>query len=362
MEEERPQTMTIALVVVGVIVAGLLLFAFLNRGSDNGSLTGRTWQLAAITGKTPAFQGVIPAAEQPLYTIAFSTDGTFVARADCNALSGTYALRRVDGITITAGPSTLVACPDGSYGSLFAHSLSTVTTWEVTGGELTLTTTDDGTGTFVDAATAPAVPTPTPTPSPSPTPSASPTPSPSPTPTPSPSPTPSPTPSPSPTATASASAGPTATPTATPTPAPTPTPTPKPTPAPTPSPTPAPTPPPGGDLVGTNWQLTAFTTRDPAASGDVPAAERFKYTASFAQGGSFSATADCNTLLGTWTATATGGLAIVPGASSIVLCGEGSYSDVYILALTNSASYAIANDVLTITLEDGGTLVYEPAN
>ena len=102
-------------------------------------------------------------------------------------------------------------------------------------------------------------------------------------------------------------------------------------------PTPAPTPPPGGDLVGTSWQLTSFTTRDPVSGGDVPAAERFKYTASFAQGGTFSATADCNTLVGTWTATATGGLAIVPGASSIVICGEGSYSDVYILAFTNSA-------------------------
>ncbi len=96
------------------------------------------------------------------------------------------------------------------------------------------------------------------------------------------------------------------------------------------------------------------------SAGDVPAAERFKYTASFAQGGTFSATADCNTLVGTWTATATGGLAIVPGASSIVICGEGSYSDVYILAFTNSASYVIANNVLTITLQDGGTLVYEP--
>ena len=98
------------------------------------------------------------------------------------------------------------------------------------------------------------------------------------------------------------------------------------------------------------------------SSGTVPAAERFKYTASFAQGGTFSATADCNTLVGTWTATATGGLAIAPGASSIVICGEGSYSDVYILAFTNSASYVIANNVLTITLKDGGTLVYEPAS
>ena len=34
--------------------------------------------------------------------------------------------------------------------------------------------------------------------------------------------------------------------------------------------------------------------------------------------------------------------------------------DLYVLALSNSASCALANDGLTITLKDGGTLVYEP--
>ena len=52
----------------------------------------------------------------------------------------------------------------------------------------------------------------------------------------------------------------------------------------------------------------------------------------------------------------------MPGPSGIVACGEESNGDLYILALTNSASYAIANNGLTVTLEDGGTLVYEPAS
>ena len=128
--QKRPQTTTIALIVIGAVIAGLLLFAFVTRRSDSGSLTGRTWQLASITGKTPAFQGVIPPAEQSLYTIAFATDGTFAARADCNAMAGTYTTDRRDGMTITPGPSTLVACPDGSYGGLFAHALGTVSTWD----------------------------------------------------------------------------------------------------------------------------------------------------------------------------------------------------------------------------------------
>jgi heat shock protein HslJ len=96
------------------------------------------------------------------------------------------------------------------------------------------------------------------------------------------------------------------------------------------------------------------------SGAEVPVAERSKYTVAFAAGGTFSATADCNTLTGQWVATATGGLTITPGASTIVPCAEGSYGDLYILALTNSASYALADRALTITLEDGGTLGYEP--
>jgi heat shock protein HslJ len=92
----------------------------------------------------------------------------------------------------------------------------------------------------------------------------------------------------------------------------------------------------------------------------VPAAERSKYTIAFAPAGIFSATADCNTVGGQWTATADGGLTIVPGPSTIVLCPEGSYGDLYVLAISNSASYVVANAALTVTLVDGGTLSYEP--
>ena len=53
--------------------------------------------------------------------------------------------------------------------------------------------------------------------------------------------------------------------------------------------------------------------------------------------------------------------AIVPDPASIIACPEGSYADLYILALTNSASYVVATDGLTITLNEGGKLVYEPS-
>ena len=270
--QKRPQAAIIAVIVIAVIIAGALLFAFLNRGSDSGSLTGRTWQLAAITGKTPAYQGVIPPAEQPLHTITFATDGTFAARADCNVIAGTYTLERGDGITITPGASTLVACPDGSYGTLFAHHLGEVTTWVISEDDLTLTTSDGGTGTFVDSATALAVPTATaslpPTLTPSASPSAEPTPSPSPTPTASPSPTAAPTATQAPTQTPTATPAPTETPTATPAPTETPTATPAPTETPTatPEPTAEPTDEPEPDS-GADPGTDAHPCPDRAAAG-----------------------------------------------------------------------------------------------
>src|SRR3954463_3713975 len=347
------------LALVGALIGGglLLMFLLLNRGSGASALAGPTWQLAAITGQAPAFQGVVPPEDQGRYTIAFGDDGTFAARADCNALTGTYETTGRDAVTIVPGPSTLVACPDGSYGSLFAHALAKVTTWAIDAGELTLTTSDGGTGTFV--AGSGAVTTPTEAPVESPTPTASP--SPTPTPTPTPSPTPSPTPIPTLTPSLSPSPTPTAAPTASSTaqPSQTAAPTEEPTSAPTPAPTPSPTPSPGADLVGTSWQLTAITTRDPVHQGAVPEPERAKYTVAFAADGKFTAIADCNTVNGRWIATADGGLELAPASSTIVPCEEGSLGDLYVLALTNSASYAIANGGLTITLIDGGTLVFE---
>ena len=61
-------------------------------GSSASELTGKNWQLTAITEKVPAFQGVIPPEDQDRYVITFNTDGTFNGTADCNQFAGT--LRR----------------------------------------------------------------------------------------------------------------------------------------------------------------------------------------------------------------------------------------------------------------------------
>ena len=116
--------------------------------SANGDLTGKTWMLTAITEKAPAFQGVVPAADQANYTIEFKSDGTFTAKADCNQMSGTYTTTSTGGLTIVLGPSTLVACPDGSLAPQYVTGLGNAASYAVANGQLTITLKDEGTLVF----------------------------------------------------------------------------------------------------------------------------------------------------------------------------------------------------------------------
>ncbi len=335
-------------------------------GSDNASqLTGRNWQLTAITEKVPAFQGVIPPEDQGKYTITFNEDKTYTGTADCNQIAGTYETSGSNRLTINPGISTLALCPDGSYADLYTHALTRAKTYEIT-DKLTITLNDGGTLTFVVGVASGATPVPTAAPTAAPTAKPTPTPSPTPKPTAKPTPTPSPTPKPTakPTAaptsgpTAAPTAKPTAAPTAKPTAAPTPAPTPKPTPKPTAAPTPAPTPPPAAGLTGKTWVLSAVTLKDPAFQGVIPADQQGKYNITFQTDGTFSAKADCNTVNGGYTTTSSGGMTLSPGPTTTVACADGSYSDLYIIGLTSTASFAIANQQLTLTLTDQGTLQY----
>ena len=59
------------------LALGLATMLVACGGSSSSGLTGKTWHLTAITEKVPAFQGVIPAADQSKYAITFNADGNF---------------------------------------------------------------------------------------------------------------------------------------------------------------------------------------------------------------------------------------------------------------------------------------------
>ena len=126
--------------------ASALLAACSSSGASG--LTGKLWQLTAITEKVPAFQGVIPAADRSSYTITFNTDGTFTGLADCNQIAGTYKTSGSDGLTITPGISTLAICGEGSMDLLFVHSLAKAKSYSIANEQLTITLTEEGTLAF----------------------------------------------------------------------------------------------------------------------------------------------------------------------------------------------------------------------
>ena len=115
--------------------------------SDGASgLTGKTWQWSGGTTSNPTSQHVVPDPEN--YTITFNEDDTFNAKADCNQVSGAYSAGSDGAMTITPGPSTLVACPDGSQGDLFVAQLTAAASWKIEGTTLTITDTDAATMQF----------------------------------------------------------------------------------------------------------------------------------------------------------------------------------------------------------------------
>jgi heat shock protein HslJ len=103
-------------------------------GGTSG-LVGPTWQWTYLTEFAPLAHS--PISDSSRYTMTLADDGTFNLTADCNSVSGTYVTDG-DEITMSFGPSTLVACPEDSLGDQFVSLLHTVNTFSVDGDELTL--------------------------------------------------------------------------------------------------------------------------------------------------------------------------------------------------------------------------------
>ncbi len=121
-------------VLVGVAIT---ILSACRATTASPELTGQPWQLTSITESSPAFTALIPPADQSRYQITFKTDNSYFATADCNNLVGTYVARDAK-LTIKVGPSTLVACGSGSFGAIFAHALTSASTYAIADNALTI--------------------------------------------------------------------------------------------------------------------------------------------------------------------------------------------------------------------------------
>ena len=132
--------------ILTLAIGGLVLAAC--SSSSGSALTGKTWQWTGSTTTVPASQAAVPDPEN--YTLTFNTDGTFSGKADCNQVSGGYTTSGSD-LTLTLGPTTMMACPEGSLDGLFLEGLGKAASFTISGSDLTITDSDEGTMQFVAA-------------------------------------------------------------------------------------------------------------------------------------------------------------------------------------------------------------------
>lgn len=87
---------------------------------EQDALVGTVWELQQIQMNDDSL--FVPNPPQN-YTVEFTERGDVFIQADCNRAAGAFNL--VDGrITITLGPTTTAACPDGSLDTRFLQSLA----------------------------------------------------------------------------------------------------------------------------------------------------------------------------------------------------------------------------------------------
>lgn len=123
------------LVILSVFVLLAVSVAACGSGPPDEMLD-TTWEWQQLVETSPASQSVILGSEN--YTIVFTKDGLYSAKADCNMLAGEYEAKK-DSLTLSPGPSTLAECgPESSYDQ-YTTLLSQVDGYELEGGRLILT-------------------------------------------------------------------------------------------------------------------------------------------------------------------------------------------------------------------------------
>ena len=117
-------------------------------------------------------------------------------------------------------------------------------------------------------------------------------------------------------------------------------------------------------LTGRAWGLSAVTGKTPDFQGAVAAFQQPDYWIIFNTDGTYSGTAVCNPIAGTYS-TRGNAVTINAGASTLVafcpsrLHGDGDIATIFAHSLTKADLYTVT-DTLAITLNDGGTMTFNP--
>lgn len=118
-----------------------------DTGTENiSALQANPWQWIAFLDQA---SGPANVADPQNYVLTFQADGTVQVKADCNNAAGTYTASGSN-LTITLGPVTLAACPEGSRSDQFINMLSGAGTYQIANNQLVINLiADSGSMTFV---------------------------------------------------------------------------------------------------------------------------------------------------------------------------------------------------------------------
>jgi heat shock protein HslJ len=137
---------------ISIVSMFLVLLVVLLSACGGGSglpkeVLDTTWEWQQLIEKEPAAQSAV--ADSASYTLVFTQDGLYKARADCNMVQGEYQVSG-DSLTLKADPSTMAECgPESSY-LLYVTLLAQVDGYKVENGKLVLTF-GDGAGQMIFA-------------------------------------------------------------------------------------------------------------------------------------------------------------------------------------------------------------------
>jgi heat shock protein HslJ len=114
----------------------------------------------------------------------------------------------------------------------------------------------------------------------------------------------------------------------------------------------------GNGLTGPTWKLIALSETVPYARTEIPAADQGRYTVSFADDGTATITADCNTVLASYTAERGGQLQITPGPATLVACPDDSKADQFLAGLAASTGYNVYGPAMSLYIGNEGSLEF----
>lgn len=109
------------------------------EGTNRDTLLAQPWLWHSFQGPTEAFEIQNPQD----YLLTFNQDGTVNVKADCNNAAGSFTADE-SSLTITLGPVTLAACPDGSRGEQFIQLLGGAAAYFFEGADLYIDLMADG--------------------------------------------------------------------------------------------------------------------------------------------------------------------------------------------------------------------------